>query len=388
MNTFIKKGLYCALLVGGLSLIGISAANAAEAPSTSGSDGNVSGSQIVSDVAAPVTLTGNAISVLGDSSVNQDSTAPPSESGTAPLGFAPTTTGSDGIVSGTQVAPTADAPVTVSDNAVSVLGDSSTTGSNSGTAAPTVQPAAESPTTTGTDSVLGGTQVAPVVTAPIVAEGNAISVIGDSTSTGGESTPTSGASTTDASPTTNGSDSTLGGSQVLTNLSAPVTVQGNAISVLGDSDSAGATRSNPATTTGATAASTSGNDSRVGGTQIAPLLAVPVSLSSNAATVFGDSSLTDWSTGNVSSVRTGSTLTAAATPAPAASVSIRGDAAASVGTENSSPAALNMTPLFGSTLANAGTSAFPFLALGLLLALAGLGLVLRPGAGRREMLIQ
>ena len=333
MNTFIKKGLYCALLVGGLSLIGISAANAAEAPSTSGSDGNVSGSQIVSDVAAPVTLTGNAISVLGDSSVNQDSTAPPSESGTAPLGFAPTTTGSDGIVSGTQVAPTADAPVTVSDNAVSVLGDSSTAGSNSGTAAPTVQPAAESPTTTGTDSVLGGTQVAPVVTAPIVAEGNAISV-------------------------------------------------------LGDSDSAGATMSNPATTTGATAASTSGNDSRVGGTQIAPLLAVPVSLSSNAATVFGDSSLTDWSTGNVSSARTGSTLTAAATPAPAASVSIRGDAAASVGTENSSPAALNMTPLFGSTLANAGTSAFPFLALGLLLALAGLGLVLRPGAGRREMLIQ
>ena len=55
---------------------------------------------------------------------------------------------------------------------------------------------------------------------------------------------------------------------------------------------------------------------------------------------------------------------------------------------NSSPAAANMTPLFGSTLASAGTNALPFLALSLLLALAGLGLVLRRGAGRRGLLTQ
>ena len=49
-----------------------------------------------------------------------------------------------------------------------------------------------------------------------------------------------------------------------------------------------------------------------------------------------------------------------------------------------------MTPLFGSTLASAGTNALPFLALSLLLALAlaGLGLVLRRGAGRRGLLTQ
>ncbi|WP_105035438.1 hypothetical protein [Cryobacterium aureum] len=52
MKTVIKKGLYCALLVGGLSLIGISAANAAEAPNTTGADGIVSGDQVVTDLVA------------------------------------------------------------------------------------------------------------------------------------------------------------------------------------------------------------------------------------------------------------------------------------------------------------------------------------------------
>ncbi|GEP28813.1 hypothetical protein CLE01_34110 [Cryobacterium levicorallinum] len=57
-------------------------------------------------------------------------------------------------------------------------------------------------------------------------------------------------------------------------------------------------------------------------------------------------------------------------------------------TGNSSPAALNMTPLFGSTLDSAGTNALPLLVLILLLDLAGLGLVLRRAAGRRGLLTQ
>nr|WP_277871816.1 chaplin family protein [Cryobacterium ruanii] len=72
------------------------AARAAEAPSTSGSDGIASGTQVVSDVAAPVALSGNTISVLGDSSARQDTTAAPAAPtalDAAPLGLAPTTTG-------------------------------------------------------------------------------------------------------------------------------------------------------------------------------------------------------------------------------------------------------------------------------------------------------
>src|SRR5918998_1732037 len=98
MNSHVKKGLYCALLVGGFSLLGIGAANAAD---TSGEDALASGTQAASDIAAPVTLDGNAISVLGDSSTTGSSDG--SATTGAPASAAePTTSGSDGTASGTQ----------------------------------------------------------------------------------------------------------------------------------------------------------------------------------------------------------------------------------------------------------------------------------------------
>ncbi len=63
MNKYVSRGLWFALFVGGLTLGGAAAANAA---TTSGADGAVSGTQVAPSVDAPVSVTGNALGVLGD----------------------------------------------------------------------------------------------------------------------------------------------------------------------------------------------------------------------------------------------------------------------------------------------------------------------------------
>ncbi|MDN3497514.1 hypothetical protein QL996_16355, partial [Planococcus sp. APC 4015] len=64
MNTFIKRALWGTLLAGGLTVLGATAANAAD---TSGEDGLLSGTQALIGVSVPVTVTDTAVSLLGDS---------------------------------------------------------------------------------------------------------------------------------------------------------------------------------------------------------------------------------------------------------------------------------------------------------------------------------
>jgi hypothetical protein len=92
-------------------------------------------------------------------------------------------------------------------------------------------------TTTGLDSLAGGTQVMTAVSAPVTVSGNAISVVGDSRSTHRPAATGSGhtGSTKAGSASTSGEDSVAGGTQVVAPVTAPVTVGGNAVSVLGDS---------------------------------------------------------------------------------------------------------------------------------------------------------
>jgi LPXTG-motif cell wall-anchored protein len=190
-----------------------------------------SGTQVLPTVSVPVNLGGNAISVLGDSSA-EGASAPAATTSTG-SGDA-TTSGSDGVAGGTQVLPTVSVPVNVGGNAISVLGDSTsegasapaaTTGSSTGSTG--------GATTTGSDSVAGGTQIAPDVALPVSVGGNAISILGDAASTG-SSTPAAQEGT-DGGVTTTGDDGILGGTQVVPSVTLPVTIGGNAISVLGDS---------------------------------------------------------------------------------------------------------------------------------------------------------
>ncbi|GAA1055793.1 hypothetical protein GCM10009571_08660 [Agromyces luteolus] len=235
MQKYVSRALTAALFTGGLMLLGAGVAHATE---TSGEDGLLSGTQVGISIDLPVTIAGNALSVIGDSESTDATTEVVTDDAASSEPVA-VTSGEGGIGSGSQAIVDVSAPITIGGNAVSVIGDSHsedattevTTGSGSGSG---------DAWTTGEDSILGGTQGIVDVSAPVTIGGNAVSVIGDSHSEGATTEVTTGTgSGTDA--WTTGEDSILGGTQILPDLSLPITIGGNAVSVIGDSHSEGST---------------------------------------------------------------------------------------------------------------------------------------------------
>ncbi|WP_165070217.1 chaplin family protein [Marisediminicola senii] len=178
-----------------MTILGTTAAHSAD---TTGDDGVLSGTQVVADILAPVTVVGNAVSVVGDSTVGSPAAAAPvvpapvAAPAPAPVAAAPSTSGSDSVAGGTQAVMDAAASVTVTDNAINIIG-----GSVVGEPAPAPAPAPVAPaapvvpatpapaaapasTRSGDDSIGGGTQTGPVLDIPVTIGDNAISVIGDS----------------------------------------------------------------------------------------------------------------------------------------------------------------------------------------------------------------
>ena len=119
MKRLALRALYATLFAGGLTLLGAGVAHASE---TSGDDGILSGTQAGISIELPVTLGGNAISLIGDSSSSDATTAVSSGDAAEPVAV---TSGDDGIGSGTQALIDVSVPVTVGGNAISVIGDSS-----------------------------------------------------------------------------------------------------------------------------------------------------------------------------------------------------------------------------------------------------------------------
>ncbi|WP_461162822.1 chaplin family protein, partial [Sinomonas notoginsengisoli] len=74
MHANLRRGLYGALFAGGLLVLGAGAASATDQHS-SGQYGILSGNQSAASVTAPVTVSGNALSVVGDSTANGSTTA-------------------------------------------------------------------------------------------------------------------------------------------------------------------------------------------------------------------------------------------------------------------------------------------------------------------------
>src|SRR4051812_40010053 len=124
MNKYVSRGMWFTLCVGGLWLAGTAAANAAE---TSGSDGVATGDQAVVGVSIPVSLSGNGISVLGDSSSTGSTAATPAAPAPS-ASISPDSIG--GVLSGDQAVVDVSVPVTVAGNAVSVVGDSGSSSSD------------------------------------------------------------------------------------------------------------------------------------------------------------------------------------------------------------------------------------------------------------------
>ncbi|MET3565932.1 hypothetical protein ABIC47_001403, partial [Leifsonia sp. 563] len=285
MNKYVSRGMWFTLCVGGLWLAGTAAANAAEAPS---SDGVASGDQAVVGVTVPVSLSGNGISVLGDSTSSGSTAAAPAAPAAPSVSISPDSIG--GVLSGDQAVASVSVPVTVAGNSVSVLGDSTSSGSDSA-AAPAPADSGASATSDGSDGVASGIQAPVAVDVPVTAGGNAISVLGDSTSTDSSATAPAAGSGSSATASSSGSDGgLLSDIQAPIDAAVPVTVGGNAISVLGDSQSSGSETTAPAAGSGSTATSGSGSDGGLLSGIQAPIdAAVPVTAGGNAVSVVGDS---------------------------------------------------------------------------------------------------
>ena len=280
MRTFVKHALWGALIAGGVSLLGATAANAAE---TNGDDGLLSGTQVVAPITAPVEVSDNSLSLLGDSFADSSADADPAP---APETDAQTS-GVDGTASGTQVVADADAPVTVTDNSVAVLGTSSTDGDS--TAPATSEDGTTNASTTGSDGTASGTQAVADADAPVSVTDNSVAVLG-TPSTDGDSTAsaTSEDGTTDA--TTDGADGIASGTQVLAPTDAPITVTDNSVAVLGTSSTGGDSTATAASEDGTDYASTSGTDGIASGTQVLAPADAPVTVTDNSVAVLGTSS--------------------------------------------------------------------------------------------------
>src|SRR5947209_9770748 len=116
MKTWVRKSLKVGILSAGFLLVGgAAAAQAANAASTSDNFGVGSGNQVQADILAPISVTGNAVSLLGGASAHGSSAG----AATAAVsgGSTGTTSGNFGILGGNQLGLAALLPVNVSGNA-------------------------------------------------------------------------------------------------------------------------------------------------------------------------------------------------------------------------------------------------------------------------------
>lgn len=245
-----------------------------------GSGGFLAGNQINPVINAPITICGNAVGVLADA----EAECTPSDQG---LSASPgnTTSGEDGVLSGNQLNPVVNAPITVCGNAISVAGSASAgctpTGQGIGSTGDN--------TTSGEDAqLLSGNQVNPIANAPVTVCGNAVAVLGDSVAVcdpGDQGTGTGDSGTGDN--TTSGDGGNLSGNQADPIVNAPVTVCGNAVGgeaeaicSPGDQGVGG--------DTGTGDDDTSGEDGNGSGNQISPNVDTPVTVCGNAVAVIED----------------------------------------------------------------------------------------------------
>src|SRR3954470_1174736 len=220
MHRWVRRALCAAGLAGGTVLLGIGLADAASAdtsngPVTTGESGILSGNQTGVDVKAPVNVSGNQVTVIGQDN-HATSTGAASAPSAAPAG-SPTTSGLHGIGSGNQTAVHALAPVNVSGNQVTVIGQHNTATATGGSAAS--HGSSGSPTTTGQGGIGSGNQTGITALVPVNVSGNQVTVIGQdntvrslggSTTGGGGGTSSAGSSGT---PTTSGQGGLVSGNQ-------------------------------------------------------------------------------------------------------------------------------------------------------------------------------
>lgn len=181
-----------------------------------------SGSPLNPVVNAPVDICGNTVAVIEDGSQSCDPTSPSPGTGDN------SDDGDGDPFAGNQINPVINAPIVICGNSVGILAD----------AQAECSPRSEDPsastgnTTTGDDGLLSGNQINPVVNAPIVVCGNAVGVGGNASA---QCDPT-GHGTGVGDNSTSGDGGVISGNQINPVANLPITICGNAISVLGHAE--------------------------------------------------------------------------------------------------------------------------------------------------------
>jgi hypothetical protein len=325
MKAFIRRALCAVGLTGGVVIVGFGLAQAASAdtgsgPVTSGESGIVSGNQTGVDAQAPVNASGNQVTVIGQrnhtTSTGSSSTASPAATSGGSSG-SPTTSGQNGIGSGNQTAVGAQAPINVSGNQVTVIGQDNTTHSSGSASTRGSGGSSGSPTTSGESGIGSGNQTGITVLAPINVSCNQVTVIGqDNTSqcAGGSSAsaPTTG------TPVTTGQNGIVAGNQTGLGVLLPINLSGNQVTVIGQDNtlqSTGTSGTGTPTTGGGAGSPTTSGESGIGsGNQTGITVLAPIAATGNQVTVIGqDNTVT--STGGSSTgggnTSTGETTTGA-----------------------------------------------------------------------------
>jgi hypothetical protein len=295
MNAWIRRALCAVGITGGIVLLGFGLAEAASAdgdgPVTSGESGILSGNQTGADVKAPINLSGNQITVIGQHNHASSAGAAQTGSGGTTSG-SPTTSGEHGIGSGNQTAVDAHAPINASGNQVTVIGQDNDVKSVSGSSSPGGGAASSSPTTSGEHGIGSGNQTAVDAHAPINASGNQVTVIGqdnDVKSVSASSTPGGG---TGGPSTTTGAGGLIAGNQTALGIALPITISGNQVTVIGQ-DNTNTAAAGSSTTAGAGSgattggATTSGENGAISGNQTGIAIAAPIAATGNQVTVIG-----------------------------------------------------------------------------------------------------
>ncbi len=304
-----RRGMVVLGIAGGITLLGAGfAASSAAADEnglppgiiasddTSGEDGVLSGNQVDADADAPVDVSGNQVTVIGDGNESAgDGDGPRAE--VSPSGDVDHTDGDDGTLSGNQLDAEAEAPVDVSGNQVTVIGDGNDSGgASSGAGDCGSTDAGSGDSTSGEDGLVSGNQVDADVDAPVEASGNQVTVIGDDNTSGGASSESvhCGSSDAGSGDSTSGEDGIGSGNQVGADPAAPVDASGNQVTVIGDGNQSGGASSggsgdgDGAGSDGSEGDTTSGEDGIGSGNQVGADPAAPVDASGNQVTVIGD----------------------------------------------------------------------------------------------------
>ncbi|WP_084557120.1 chaplin family protein [Hamadaea tsunoensis] len=248
MNSWARKSFKVGMLSAGFLIAGAGAAHAA-ADTTSGNAGIGNGTQVDAKIQAPVDVCGNAVSLLGTAYAGCTGGAWATDNG---VDGDLTSTQNFGLLNGTQLRALLQAPIDACGNGVGILGTASAwcTGGSWATHTPAHHPTprpydvhpdkmrteAAQYDTSHNVGVLNGTQAVAPIQIPIDLCGNAIGLLGSATAS-----CTGGAHATlgeDGLPSAStGLNVGLGnGTQLLPILQIPINVCGNAIGILGTAE--------------------------------------------------------------------------------------------------------------------------------------------------------